>query len=171
MNRRQLLLAMPLLALTCAARSQGSRQTLTPLAQRVPAPDFALPDMDGRIHRLSDYRGRVVIVNFWATWCPPCREEMPSLQRAREALRADGVEVLAVDVGEDEDTVFTFTADYPVEFPLLLDGDGAVIGEWPVKGLPTTFVVDANGRIAYRAVGGRAWDDPVLLAMVRGLLE
>jgi len=107
-----------------------------------------------------------VIVNFWATWCPPCREEMPSMQRAWEQLQAEGVMMLAVNVGESADTVFQFTANYPVDFPLLLDLDSSVLGQWPVQGLPATFVVDSEGRIAYRAIGGREWDDPQLLAPV-----
>ncbi len=79
--------------------------------------------------------------------------------------------MLGINVGEDEDTIFQFTADYPVEFPLLLDQESKVIDQWPVLGLPTTFVVDPGGRIAYRAIGGREWDDPELLAQVRKLQQ
>jgi peroxiredoxin len=143
---------------------------LTRLEHVRPAPDFALPDVDGNLHRLSDYRGKVILVNFWATWCPPCRLEMPSMQRAWEKLAGEGVVMLAIDVGEDEETVFTFTADYPVEFPLLLDRKAKTIGEWGVIGLPTSFVVDGRGRVVYRAVGGREWDDPEILRRVRELL-
>jgi len=110
-----------------------------------------------------------VIVNFWATWCPPCREEMPSMQRAWERLRDDNILILAIDIGEDEDTIFTFTADYPVEFPLLMDRDSSVIAQWPVRGLPTSFVVDPEGRIVYRAIGSRDWEHPALLETLRGL--
>ncbi len=170
MSVDKLLLTVTLcLALAAAIAASQSRQALTPLADRPPAPEFDLRDMDGTLHRMSDYRGRVVIVNFWATWCPPCREEMPSMQRAYEQLRQEGIQMLAINIGEDEDTIFAFTADYPVEFPLLLDLDSATIQSWPVKGLPTTFVVDAQGRLAYRAIGGREWDDPDLLATVRAL--
>jgi len=147
-----------------------SGQTLTEIPQRPPAPDFALPDLDGTVHRLSDYRGKVVVLNFWATWCPPCREEMPSMQRAWQQVRDEGILFLAVDVGESEDDVFTFTGDYPVEFPLLLDQDSSVTQRWPIRGLPTTYVIDTRGRIAYRAIGGRAWDAPEILSRLRGLL-
>ncbi|WP_029131826.1 peroxiredoxin family protein [Sedimenticola selenatireducens] len=141
-------------------------QTLTPVESRPMAPDFSLQDLDGEVHRLSALRGRPVIVNFWATWCPPCREEMPSMQRAWERLQTEGVTLLAVNVGEDPDTVFQFTGSYPVEFPILFDREGTVSGAWPMLGLPTTFVVDPQGRIAYRAIGGREWDDPTLLQPV-----
>ena len=136
---------------------------LTPVEGLPAAPAFALRDLEGKTHRLSDYQGRVVIVNFWATWCPPCRREMPSMQRAWEELRDHGVVMLAIDVGEDEETVFQFTADYPVEFPLLFDMDSKVVQSYPVKGLPTTYIVDKQGRIAFQAIGGRDWDDAPLL--------
>ncbi len=144
-------------------------QSLTPLPNRPPAPDLALVDLDGETHSLSDYRGKVVIVNFWATWCPPCREEMPSMQRAWEQVKDENVVMLAVDVGEDEDTVFAFLGQAPVEFPLLLDQDSKATTSWPVKGLPTTYVVDPEGRLAYRAIGGREWDDAGLLESIRQL--
>ena len=79
--------------------------------------------------------------------------------------------MFGIDVGEDEDTVFQFTANYPVEFPLLMDSDSSVIDQWPVRGLPTTFVVDPKGQIVYRAIGGREWDAPSLLALVRALKQ
>ena len=145
-------------------------QTLTPVPDKPPAPEFSLKDTEGETHRLSDYRGKAVILNFWATWCPPCREEMPSMQRAWEEVKDQGIIFLAIDIGEDEDTVFTFTADYPVDFPLLLDQSSSVIEQWPVMGLPTTFVIDPRGRIVYRAIGGREWDSPALLDRVRALL-
>jgi hypothetical protein len=79
--------------------------------------------------------------------------------------------LLAVDVGEDPDTVFVFTADYPAEFPLLLDVSGEVIGQWPVKGLPTSYVIAPDGTLAYRAIGGRAWDAPELLNTIRRMMK
>jgi peroxiredoxin len=144
-------------------------QSLTPLPGAMPAPDFELMDTDGKLHRLSDYRGKTVILNFWTTWCPPCREEIPSMNRAWQQLQQEGVVMLAINMGEDEDTIFVFTADYPAEFPLLLDRDGAVIAQWPVKGLPTTYIVAPDGSIAYRAIGGRAWDDSEILDTLRAL--
>lgn len=143
---------------------------LTPLPDRPVAPELALEDLDGKIHRLSDYRGRVVVVNFWATWCPPCRAEMPSLQRAWEQTQAEGILWLAVDVGEGEEQIFAFSGAHEYRFPILLDRDASVLNRWPVKGLPTTLVVDPQGRIAYRAIGGREWDDAALLTRIRGLV-
>jgi len=158
-------------ALFCTASTwaEEGTQTLTLLPERQQAPGFVLKDVNGETHRLSDYRSRVVIVNFWATWCPPCREELPSMQRAWEQIRDEGIAMLGVNVGEDADTIFPFTAYYPMEFPLLMDLDSKVVEDWPVVGLPTTFVLDPEGRLVYRAIGGRRWDDPRLLEKVRGL--
>jgi peroxiredoxin len=158
------------LFLAAQAADHPSRQ-LTPVPQRPAAPDFVLEDLDAQVHRLEQYRGRVVVVNFWATWCPPCRHELPSLQRLWEDMREEGVVVLGVNVGEDPDSIFFFTADYPVDFPLLLDRDSAVIEAWPVVGIPTTFIVDTRGRMAYRAVGAREFDHPDIRAALRELLD
>ena len=94
-------------------------QTLIHIEKPTIAPPLILSDIDGVEHDLAQYAGKVVIVNFWATWCPPCREEMPSMQRLLELRQASGLVLLAVNVGEDEDTIFQFTADYPIGFPLL----------------------------------------------------
>ena len=167
----RILLTLLFLTLSPLSTAQQAGKGLTPLPERPLAPDFVLADLDGGRHRLSDYRGQVVIINFWATWCPPCRAEMPSMQRAWEQLEKEGILMFGIDVGEDEDRIFQFSADYPVEFPLLMDQDSNVIDQWPVRGLPTTFVVDPEGGIAYRAIGGREWDDPALLALVRALKQ
>jgi peroxiredoxin len=161
---------LPLLIILVTVAGQGiAEQTLAPVPGAIPAPDFVLQDTDGKMHRLSDYRGKPVIINFWATWCPPCREEIPSMNRVWHILEKEDVAMLAVNMGEDEDTIFIFTADYPADFPILMDRDGAVIEQWPVKGLPTTYVVAPDGTIAYRAIGSREWDDRRLLEKIRGL--
>ena len=90
------------------------------------------------------------------------------MNRAWQKVRGEGIDMIAINVGEDEDTIFTFTGDYPIDFTVMLDLSGNIINEWPVRGLPTTFVVDPDGRIIYRAVGGREWDDDKLLDMIRG---
>ena len=142
---------------------------LTPIAQPQPAPALRLTDLDGRVHDLADHKGKLVLVNFWATWCPPCRREMPSLERLRARLEKHGLVVLAVDVGEDADTVFSFSGQLEPapNFPLLLDQDSKAMQRWKVKGLPTTFVIDPQGRLIFRAVGGREFDSP---AMIEALL-
>ena len=146
-------------------------EALHPLADKPLAADFNLPDMDGKRHRLADYRGKVVVLNFWATWCPPCREELPSMEKAHRLLAGEDVRIVAINVGEDADTVFTFTADYPMSYDVLLDTDSSVIRQYPVIGLPTTLIIDPRGRIVYRAVGSRDWADAGLLKTLRKLLR
>ncbi len=151
------------------ASSGFAEQSLTKLTDPQMAPDFSLMDMDGEKHQLSDYKGKTLIVNFWATWCPPCREEMPSMERAWNKIKNENIVMLAINVGEDEDTIFTFLGDYPATFSILLDESGTLIEQWPVKGLPTTFIVSPEGKLVYRAIGGREWDDDTLLDQVRQL--
>lgn len=142
---------------------------LTPIPDRPAAPDFDLAAPDGNRHSLEAMRGKPVIVNFWATWCPPCQAEMPSMQRAWEQVRDEGILMVAINVGEDADTIGKFTDRLPVEFPLPMDLDSKVAQRWPMTGLPTTFVVDPDGRLVYRAQGERDWDDSALLDLVRAL--
>jgi peroxiredoxin len=165
-------LVFALMLLVHSAHAATPAQTMTDVADRPVAPDFALKDIDGKLRRLSENRGKVVLVNFWATWCPPCRREMPSMQRAWTHLKGENFEMYAVNVGEDEDTIFGFTFSTGVEltFPILLDRDAQIIKAWPVIALPTSFIVDPQGRIVYRAVGGREWDDPALLGKIRELI-
>ncbi len=161
------------LCLAFAFQSAAAEGTgLSVLPQRAAAPAIALDDLEGGRTDLAALRGRVVLVNFWATWCPPCRREMPSMERLRQALAGEAFTVLAVNVGEAEDTVFAFTGQLEPApaFTILLDRDSAALRAWPVKGLPTTFVVDREGRLAARAVGGREFDDPGIVQDIRRLL-
>jgi len=139
------------------------------VAKPFEAYNFTVKDIDGAEYRLSDYRGKVVVLNFWATWCPPCREEMPAMNRAHKKLSNDNVVILAINVGEDEDTIFEFTGNYPVAFPLLMDKDGKVIKRYPVMGLPTTYIISPTGIVTHRTVGGREWDNDQLLNELRAM--
>lgn len=168
---RCLVLALGCMLGMSAAVSDDKMQTLSPLAKPFSAPDFNLKGEDGKTYRLFDYRGKVVVLNFWATWCPPCREEMPSMERAHQKVKSEKIVILAVNVGETEGKVFEFTGRYPVTFPLPLDIDGTVIQKYPVIGLPTTFVIDPHGIVTHRAIGGREWDSDILLNQLRKMLK
>jgi len=159
------LVATPLAASELPPLSHG----LTAVTPARPAPALKLVDLDSKPHDLGALKGKVVLVNFWATWCPPCRREMPSLERLRQALPE--VAILAVDVGEDADTIFAFTGQLEPApgFPILLDRDSTAMQGWKVKGLPTTFVVDPQGRLVYRAVGGREFDNPSMIETIKAL--
>jgi thiol-disulfide isomerase/thioredoxin len=145
--------------------------SLTPRAPQ-PAPALQLPGVDGKTYDLAALRGKVVLVNFWATWCPPCRREMPSMERLQKALAGEPFAVLAVDVGEDADTIEAFTSqlDTALTFPILLDTRSRAMQAWKVAGLPTTYLVDKQGRIVASAIGGREFDHPEIVAAIRALL-
>ncbi|HEY5720082.1 MAG TPA: TlpA disulfide reductase family protein [Gammaproteobacteria bacterium] len=134
------------------------------------APPFTLEDLDGREHTLAQYRGKVLVVNFWATWCPPCVAEMPSLDRLQQALAGTPFQVLALNAGDEPFDVAMFLRRVPVEVPILLDENLVVQAAWGVKLLPTTLVVDPGGRIVYRETGEREWDHPQAVAALRALL-
>ena len=120
-------------------------------------PPLALQDLDGRRHRLEDYRGKVVLINFWATWCEPCREEMPSLNKLRASLAGQPFAVLAVNLAESEARVRRFMEQVPLDFPVLLDRDSAVAKAWQARILPASFVVGPDGRIRYWMLGEIDW--------------
>jgi len=142
---------------------------MTEVKGKPAAPNFKLENQEEKFVQLTDFKGKVVVINFWATWCPPCRKEMPSMQRAWEILKKEGIMMLAINVGEDSDAIFAFTAEYPVDFPLLMDKTSSVSREWRVRGLPSTYIIDPQGRIIYQAIGGREWDAPELLEQIRAL--
>lgn len=144
---------------------------LLPMTNRPVAKDFALHDIEDRLHRLSDYRGKVVLVNFWATWCPPCAKEMPSMERLWQDLGKKKFAVLTINVGESAKDVEIFAFKQDLTFQLLLDLEGATVRDWLVRGLPTSYVVDTRGRIAYQAIGEREWDDPTIKKTVLDLIR
>ena len=132
---------------------EGLSDVASPVAGR-PAPDFTLQTADGNTVTLGDLRGQVVVLNFWATWCPPCRAEMPALQEVYDARRADGLMVLAIDQSEPADLVSSFRDELSLTFPLLLDPGYFVSDRYRIGLLPTTFFVDRGGVIRDVVLGG-----------------
>jgi thiol-disulfide isomerase/thioredoxin len=150
---RFLLAAIFLCVATCAAAQQ-----LKPWSGGA-TPALALRDVEGRPHRLEDYRGKVVLVNFWATWCEPCREEMPSMNRLRATLAGRPFDVLAVNLAESEPRIRRFMEQVPLEFTVLMDRDGATAKAWRARILPVSFLVGADGRIRYSVLGEIDWTE------------
>ncbi len=118
-----------------------------------PAPQFKLPELGGTLVSLSQFRGRPVLVNFWATWCPGCEEEMPDLEKLYEKHKKDGLEILAISVDEDRKPVMPFVARLNPSFKVLLCDENTAHA-YDVFGLPTTFLVDADGVVVKKYVGG-----------------
>lgn len=123
-------------------------------AQNTPAPDFELPSLeDEKPIRLSSLRGHVVVLNFWASWCPPCRLEAPGLHRVSERYRDDGVRFLGVDYRDDEAAARAFVNEFGLKYPSVSDPSGSLAYDFELIGFPTTFIIDPTGTIRYRFVG------------------
>jgi thiol-disulfide isomerase/thioredoxin len=133
-------------------------------------PPLARPTLAGGSLDLRDLKGRVVVVNFWATWCDPCREEMPSFERLRAKMRGRPLDVVTVNFGENPERIRTFMARQGIELPVLLDPEKEAAAAWHAGGLPITFLVDAKGRVRYSAFGESDWSAGEALKVVEGLM-
>jgi peroxiredoxin len=138
--------------------------------------DFTLSDIHGKKHSLADYRGKVVLVNLWASWCRPCIEELPELTRLKQHIDSllfagQSFEILALNVGEREIKVKRFTERMNFNLPVLLDVSNKVFNEWQVKVLPTSFLIDANGFVRYRVVGNPGWNNKKTLSLIESLIR
>jgi thiol-disulfide isomerase/thioredoxin len=138
--------------------------------KRGETPALAREDLDGRTVDLKDLRGRVVLVNFWATWCDPCREEMPSFERLRAKLKDRPFEVLTVNYGEGKPKITQFLQRHRISLPVLLDPDKESAAAWHAGGLPMTFLVDARGQVRYSAFGECDWSSGEPLRVVEALV-
>jgi len=160
-----------LLLLAVFAASPTQARELKPYAGDPAPPPLTLPDLAGKTHRLEDYRGGVVLVNFWASWCPPCVHELPSMQRLSRELEGRPFTILAVDMAESEADVRRFLEEkVQVDFTVLMDRDGSALREWKVFAFPTSFVVGPDGQIRYALFGALDWDAPEVIAKITGLL-
>lgn len=169
---RAVLLALALLLLLALGLLPGRCGREAPFREGDPAPEMRFVDLEGREVALSSLRGRVVVMNFWATWCPPCLLELPSLDRLHRALGREGLVVLAVSVDERGTDVAGFVKERGLALSVLRDAGGAearrALG---VDGYPTTFVIDAAFRLQARYLGIADWDLPEALDHFRGLLD
>jgi peroxiredoxin len=156
--------------LLCVGAGVVSAQTLKPWGGKA-TPALELADPEGRKYRLADFRGQVVLVNFWATWCEPCRDEMPSMQRLKRRFDGKPFAVVAVNVGESEARIGEFLQKLPLDFVILRDHSSAAMKAWGARGLPASFIVGRDGRVRYSHIGELNWDDPKLAATVEGLLR
>ncbi len=123
-----------------------------------PAAELKLQDLDGNPYDLEQSRGHWVFLHFWASWCGPCRKEMPTIQTVARQFDGKAIEFRLINTAEDEDTVFAFMGIVAPDIVPLLDSDGSVTAQWQPRGLPSTFLIDPQGRIRYLALGGRHWD-------------
>ncbi len=137
-----------------------------------PAPDFSLEDLQGNTYKLSDYRGRIVFLNLWTTWCPPCREEMPSMDALYRQLKGSGLVMLAVSQDENgAAAVAPFVAQLQLSFPILIDPGGTLSPRYGVTGYPETFIIDREGKVLEHIIGPEDWTNPARLDYFQRLLR
>jgi peroxiredoxin len=141
---------------------------IRPSRQKI-AEDFALKTPDGKTFRLSEQRGKTVIVNFWATWCPPCREEMPAMERLYQQHRDRGLVLVAVSLDADPAVVAPYLKQNKLSFPIALDPKSEIANKYGVRALPSSFIVDRDGTMTALALGPRHWDNAASHALVEAL--
>jgi peroxiredoxin len=142
------------------------------VAKDLPAPNFSLPDLDGKMVSLSDYRGKVVLLNIWATWCPPCVEEMPSMEKLYQELQGEGFEILAVSIDESgAQDVLPFMQKHKLSFPALTDSKGAIKNLYQTTGVPESFIIDKDGILVEKVIGPRNWAIPEAIRYFRNLIR
>jgi peroxiredoxin len=135
------------------------------------APDFLLKDIGGRDVSLADFSGKLVVLNFWATWCPPCREEMPSMQKLYRTMQGRPFEMLAVSIDDDPKRVERFRSTMDYTFPILMDQNQEVAALYGTTGVPETFLIGPDGTILYKVIGPLDWEDPKNLAVIEEILS
>jgi len=142
------------------------------MGKDVPAPNFSLPGLDGKMVSLAGYRGKVVFLNIWATWCPPCVEEMPSMEKLYQALKGEDFEILAVSVDVSGAKIVTpFMKKHKLSFPALTDTKGSIKSLYQTTGIPESFIIGKDGIIVEKVIGPRDWATPNAIRYFRNLVR
>jgi len=134
-------------------------------------PVLSLHDIQGKQHSLSDYKGNILLVQFWATYCTPCRKEMPSMNRLIEKMADKPFKIISVDMAESPQTIQKFLDEVPLNFPVLLDTEGLTIGAWKVFAAPANFILDKQGNIIYTLYGAVEWDSEAMVDKLSALTQ
>ena len=158
-------------SITVNNKTAALKTGLQPYSGDINNPSLQLNDLNNQHHNLDDYRGQVVLLNFWATWCPPCVKELPSMSRLNSRIGSEQFSILAIDVGEQQQDVEKFLKDIPVNYPVLIDSEGDSVYNWNLLAFPTSFLLDKKGQIRYGLFGGLEWDNDDVVAIVERLLE
>jgi len=160
---RNFLLAIILMIPLCFTNTTAAKEK---------APDFSLPSIEGTLYKLSDLYGKVVIINFWATWCNPCLEEMPALDILHKRYKDRGLVILGISIDRKKETVEEFISKNPVSYPVLLDQKGEVfVNKYTVTGLPATYIVDREGHIVEQYIGKKDFTSQEFIELLERLLK
>lgn len=169
--RLLLLATTTLLALAATPVAQAQAAWVAFSGQGQPPMPLLLNDPDGKPVDLANLKGQVVLVNFWATWCEGCREEIPALNRLQQRFKERKLQILGVNIGEGKARIDQFTQRIPIRYTILRDVDSVAMKAWHVRIMPTTFLIDKQGRLRYELAGEADWDDPAIQAPVLDLLK
>ena len=176
MKRFAISVCVLLLMAPISCTKQGSQETARPVSkvtEKSPAPDITVKDLKGGAVTLSSLKGKVVLLNFWATWCPPCREEIPSMVRLDKAMAGKPFRMLAVSIDEGgTPAVESFLKESGHgTLPVFLDADGAAPKTYGITGVPETFIIDKNGILVKKVIGPMAWDSAEAVSFLEGLMK
>lgn len=163
-----------LLVLLLLNRNRSNYKSVeqVPIEVGLPAPDFTFPTINGTMVSLSDYRGKIVLVNIWATWCPPCVDEMPSMEKLYQKLKGENFEILAVSIDSlGEKVVAPFMKKYKLTFPALIDSAGAIRMGYRTTGVPESFIIDKDGILVKKIIGSLDWTKPEILHLFQRLIQ
>jgi len=166
------LIASVVLIVFLREERDSTLKTARPLQPGLEAPDFTFPDLNGKEVSLADYRGRVVLINIWATWCPPCRQEMPSMQRLYEKFKGENFEILAVSIdSEGREAVAPFMRKMNLTFPALLDPGETIRPLYGITGIPESFIIDKKGIVVEKIIGPTNWATPEVFLFFKDLIQ
>jgi peroxiredoxin len=165
-------LAVSSLLILFSLKQNNSYLNYSPLKTGLAAPDFTFAGLDGKMVSLSDYRGHIILVNVWATWCPPCVDEMPSMERLYNELKGENFEILAVSIDAlGTKAVAPFMKKYNLSFPALMDSGGTIKTLYQTTGVPESFIVNQEGILINKIIGPRDWAAPEIIGFFRDLLQ
>ena len=166
------IIACVLLIVFLREKKDSSLKTAVPIQPGLKVPDFTFPDINGKVVSLSDHRGKVVLVNVWATWCPPCRQEMPSMQSLYEKFKGENFEILAVSIdSEGRKAVAPFMRKMSLTFPALLDPGETIRPLYGITGVPESFIIDKQGILVEKIIGPINWATPEVFLFFKDLLK
>lgn len=154
-----------------APPADNKKASEKPLMEGLKAPDFTLPMLDGKEVKLSDYVGKIVFLNIWATWCAPCKEEMPSMQKLYELMRGKDFVMLTVSIDEKQETVEAFMKENNLTLPVALDQLQKVSPQYRITGVPETFLIDKNGMVMHHLIGPGDWMNPEIVSALTNMSE
>ena len=166
------IIASVVLIILLREKRDSTLKTAKPIQPGVEAPDFTYPDLNGKEVSLAGYRGKVVLVNVWATWCPPCRQEMPSMQRLYEKFKGENFEILAVSIdSERSEAVASFMREMNLAFPALVDPGETIKPLYGITGVPESFIIDKKGIVVEKIIGPINWATPEAFLFFKDLIH